>query len=300
MFFIRLFLANTWKKNRGSPCSFERKGAVFSLSGLVLRFVRARAHVRANEAKIVRSRNAQCNTLKSTCTWKNSPALAFIAKLVPAQYWQYEYGLLQRLSYDLEKVFVVCFTNQCLARLKQGFSLFPPRKFLIWAVNSSISQSHYCISKDVKAPWRWSLSIKFHREVTLFTSAFAKPMKIRTCLFLFDKPIKCFCIFVYVLFLRLFLKVKWNSLYSAFMYPSIADYKYIPPEGYGCMGNHEIWWSFNSVWPLQREGGGVGGISLLCFVPWSETMESIGVEWNEYVVVCKPWHSVLIQEAHLG
>ena len=35
MFFIRQFLANTWKKNRGSPCSFERKGAVISLSGLV-------------------------------------------------------------------------------------------------------------------------------------------------------------------------------------------------------------------------------------------------------------------------
>ena len=25
MFFIRLFLANTWKQNRGSPCSFKRK-----------------------------------------------------------------------------------------------------------------------------------------------------------------------------------------------------------------------------------------------------------------------------------
>ena len=35
MFFIRLFLANTWKKNRGSPCSFKRKGEFISLSSLV-------------------------------------------------------------------------------------------------------------------------------------------------------------------------------------------------------------------------------------------------------------------------
>ena len=32
MFFIRLFLANTKPKNRGSPCSFNRKGAFISLS----------------------------------------------------------------------------------------------------------------------------------------------------------------------------------------------------------------------------------------------------------------------------
>ena len=32
MFFIRLFLANTWKKNRGSPCSFKRKGEFIPLS----------------------------------------------------------------------------------------------------------------------------------------------------------------------------------------------------------------------------------------------------------------------------
>ena len=48
---------------------------------------------------------------------------------------------IERLSYDLDKVFAVCFTNQCLARLKQSFSLFPPRKLLIWAVNTSIAQS---------------------------------------------------------------------------------------------------------------------------------------------------------------
>ena len=35
MFFIRLFLGNTWKKNRGSPCSFTRKGEFILLSSLV-------------------------------------------------------------------------------------------------------------------------------------------------------------------------------------------------------------------------------------------------------------------------
>ena len=35
MFFIRLFLTNTWKKNRGSPCSFKRKGEFIPLSSLV-------------------------------------------------------------------------------------------------------------------------------------------------------------------------------------------------------------------------------------------------------------------------
>ena len=102
------------------------------------------------------------------------------------------------LSYDLEKVFAICFTDQCLARFKQSFSLFP-KKLLIWTGNSSIAQSHYCISNDVKA----KLSRKFHGEMTLFASAFAKPMKIRARLFLFNKPIKCFtflfafCFYVY-------------------------------------------------------------------------------------------------------
>ena len=55
------------KKNRGSPCSFERKGAFISLSGLVcaksLTFcMRTCSCARANDAKIVRSRDAQCNT----------------------------------------------------------------------------------------------------------------------------------------------------------------------------------------------------------------------------------------------
>ena len=81
--------------------------------------------------------------------------------------------------------------KQCLARLKQSFSLFAPRKLLIWVVNSSIAQSHYCIPNDVKAKYR-SLSWKFHGEMTLFASAFAKPMKNRARLFLFHKPIKCF------------------------------------------------------------------------------------------------------------
>ena len=35
MFFITLFLANTWRKNRGSPCSFKRKWAFILLSSLV-------------------------------------------------------------------------------------------------------------------------------------------------------------------------------------------------------------------------------------------------------------------------
>ena len=35
MFFITLFLANTWRKNRGSPCSFKRKGGFIPLSSLV-------------------------------------------------------------------------------------------------------------------------------------------------------------------------------------------------------------------------------------------------------------------------
>ena len=86
------------------------------------------------------------------------------------------------------KVCAICFTDQFLARLKQSFSLLRPRKLLIWAVNTSIAQSHYCISNDVKA----KLSRNFRTEMTLFASTFVKPMKIRVHLFLFDKPIKCF------------------------------------------------------------------------------------------------------------
>ena len=62
------------------------------------------------------------------------------------------------------------------------------KELLIWAGNSSIAQSHYCVSNAVRA----KLSRKFHGEMTLFAFAFAKPMKIRARLFLFDKPIKCF------------------------------------------------------------------------------------------------------------
>ena len=65
--FIRLFLANTCKKNRGSPCSFKRKREFISLSSLVWRksltfctCTHSCAHV--DDAKIVRSRDAQCNT----------------------------------------------------------------------------------------------------------------------------------------------------------------------------------------------------------------------------------------------
>ena len=102
----------------------------------------------------------------------------------------------------LKKVFAICFTDHCLAILKQSFSLFPPRQLLIWAVNCSFAQSHYCISNDVKAKRR-SLSRKFHEEMTLFAPAFAKLMKIRARLFLFDKPIKrfaflfTFCFYAY-------------------------------------------------------------------------------------------------------
>ena len=96
-------------------------------------------------------------------------------------------------------MFAICFTDQCLARLKQSFSLFPPRNLLIWAVNSWSAQSHFCISIDVSA----KLSRTFPGEMTLFAYAFAKPMKIRARLFLFDKRIKCFaflftfCFYVY-------------------------------------------------------------------------------------------------------
>ena len=67
MFFITLFLANTWRKNRGSPCSFKRKGEFFPLSSLVwgksLTFCTCtRSCARADDAKFVRSRYAQCNT----------------------------------------------------------------------------------------------------------------------------------------------------------------------------------------------------------------------------------------------
>ena len=67
MFFITLFLANTWRKNRGSPCSFKRKGEFIPLSSLVwgksLKFCTCtRSFARADDAKIVRSRDAQCNT----------------------------------------------------------------------------------------------------------------------------------------------------------------------------------------------------------------------------------------------
>ena len=67
MFFIRLYLANTWKKNRGSPSSFKRKGEFIPLSNLVwgksLTFCTCTSScARADDAKIVRSRDGQCNT----------------------------------------------------------------------------------------------------------------------------------------------------------------------------------------------------------------------------------------------
>ena len=67
MFFITLFLANIWRKNRGSPCSFKRKGELIPLSSLVWRksltfCTCTRSCSRADDAKLVRSRDAQCNT----------------------------------------------------------------------------------------------------------------------------------------------------------------------------------------------------------------------------------------------
>ena len=67
MFFISLFLANTWRKNRRSPCSFKRKGEFIPLSSLVWGksptfCTCTRSCARADDAKIVRSRDAQCNT----------------------------------------------------------------------------------------------------------------------------------------------------------------------------------------------------------------------------------------------
>ena len=67
MFFITLSLANTWRKNRGSPCSFKIKREFFPLSSLVWgKFFTfctcTRSCARADDAKLVRSRDAQCNT----------------------------------------------------------------------------------------------------------------------------------------------------------------------------------------------------------------------------------------------
>ena len=68
MFFIRLFLANTWKKFGDHCARLREKGEFISLSsfkfkGNLSRFVRARAHVHVqDDAKIVRSIDTQCNT----------------------------------------------------------------------------------------------------------------------------------------------------------------------------------------------------------------------------------------------
>ena len=69
-----------------------------------------------------------------------------------------------------------------LGSVKTRLLLIPAKETPNMAVNSSIAQSHYCNSNDVKAKCR-SLSRKFHGEMTLFESAFAKPMKIRARFF---------------------------------------------------------------------------------------------------------------------
>jgi len=62
-----LFSLKLWNEKWGSPCSFKRKRAFILLSSLVwgkrLKFcTRTRLCTRANDAKIVLSRDAQCNT----------------------------------------------------------------------------------------------------------------------------------------------------------------------------------------------------------------------------------------------
>ena len=76
MFFHRLFLANTWKKNRGSPYSFKRKGEFIPLSSLVwaksLTFCTCtRSCARADDAKscAVGMRNA---ILRNYLKWKET------------------------------------------------------------------------------------------------------------------------------------------------------------------------------------------------------------------------------------
>ena len=130
--------------------------------------------------------------------WQNYATVSKTKRFQPAKrdsslFWMSQCGACHPTGQILYHVTVsckgpICFTDQCFARLKHSFSLLPLRKLLIWAVNSSIAQSHYCISNDVKA----KLSRKLNGKMTFFTTAFAKPMKIRARLFLFDRPIKCF------------------------------------------------------------------------------------------------------------
>ena len=94
------------------------------------------------------------------------------------------------------------FHGPMFGKIKTKLLQIPAKEPLIWAVKCSVAQSHHCTSNDVKAKCR-SLSRKFHGEMKLFASAFAKPMTIRARLLLFDKPIKCLaflftlCFYVY-------------------------------------------------------------------------------------------------------
>ena len=69
MFFIRLFLANTWKKIWGHGVRLREKENLFRYHawgkwGKSLTFCTCtRPYARAGDAKIVRSRGAQCNTI---------------------------------------------------------------------------------------------------------------------------------------------------------------------------------------------------------------------------------------------
>jgi len=65
-----LFLLKLWNKKWGSPCSFKRKGAFILLSSLVWGksltfYMCTRSCACANDAKIMHSRDAQCNTKES-------------------------------------------------------------------------------------------------------------------------------------------------------------------------------------------------------------------------------------------
>ena len=96
MFFIRLFLANTWnKKKSGITVLVWEKRSIYFAIGLSLResltFCTCTCScARANDAKIVRSRDAQCNTKElpligqtqqiSSCLWCAKQAKASTRK----------------------------------------------------------------------------------------------------------------------------------------------------------------------------------------------------------------------------
>ena len=109
--------------------------------------------------------------------------------------------LLERLPHDLEKGFRNLFQGPVFGKIKTKLLLIPAKE-----TTNMGSKEFDCPMtllhklNDLTAKCR-SLSRKFYGEMTLFASAFAKPMKIRS--FSLDKPIKCFaflftfCFYVY-------------------------------------------------------------------------------------------------------